>query len=333
MAHPQRIAITLPVPPDVESTQAYAKWAELEGYDDVWFADLGTIDSLTMAAAVATQTERVRIGLAIVPVYTRTPAVIAASALTLSHLAPGRIVLGLGASSHAMIEGWHGLSFEKPLTRVKETATLLREMLAGEKTAFAGETLRSHGYRMGLAPKAPVPIHLAALRPKMLEMAGEFGDGVVINLFPAEALPKMLEHVAAGAQRAGKTLADREIVCRHQVIVTADKDVTREQLRRHFAPYFATPVYNKFLAWCGYPDVAREIAAGWAEKDRDRTTAALHDELLESMAIFGTMEECQEKIRALGKGGINTHIIACPTPDPYHIRATLETFSPRTFSF
>ena len=333
MSHPQRIAITLPIPPDVESSIAYAKWAELEGYDDVWFADLGTIDSLTMAAAVATQTERVRIGMAIVPVFSRTPAVIAASALTLSHLAPGRIVLGLGASSHAMIESWHGLPFEKPLTRVRETALLVRDMLAGEKTAFAGETLHSHGFRLGLAPKKPVPIYLAALRPKMLEMAGEVGEGVVVNLFPAEALPKMLEHIAIGAERAGKTLADREVVCRHQVIVTADKDATREQLRRHFAPYFATPVYNKFLAWCGYPEVAQEIAAGWAAKDRERTTAAFSDQLLESMAIFGTMEECREKIRALGKGGITTHIIACPFPDPYHIRATLETFSPRTFSF
>lgn len=333
MTHPQRIAITLPVPPDVESSIAYAKWAELEGYDDIWFADGGNIDSLTLAAAVAGATERVRIGFGVIPVYTRTPAVLASTAMTLSHLAPGRIVLGLGASSHAMVEGWHGLSFDRPLTRVRETALLVREMLAGGKTAFAGETLHSHGYKLALAPKAPVPIFLAALRPKMLEMAGEVGEGVVVNLFPAEALPKMLEHVAIGAQRAGKTLADREIVCRHQVLVTANMEEAREDFRRNFAPYYATPVYNKFLAWCGHEDVAREIAEGFKARDRARTSGALSDALIDSIAVFGTADECREKIRALGKGGINTHIISCPTADPYHIRATLEAFSPRTFSF
>lgn len=333
MAIPQRIAVSLPVPPDVTSTLSYAEWADYEGFDDVWFADGGSIDSLTLAAAVAQRTERVRIGTAVIPVYTRTPAVLAATAATLSHLAPGRFVLGLGASSHAMIEGWHGLSFEKPRTRVRETAQLVRSMLAGERSDFQGETLRSRGYTLGLPPKGEVPIHLAALRPRMLEMAGELGDGVVVNLFPAEALPRMLEHVDAGARRAGESLADREIVCRHQVVVTANKDEARATFRKHFAPYYATPVYNRFLAWCGYEGVADTIEAGWREKDRDKTTGALTDELIDRIAIIGSAAECQERVRELARGGITTHVIHCLMPDPYSVRATLETFSPKRFSF
>ncbi|NIP71935.1 MAG: LLM class flavin-dependent oxidoreductase, partial [Gammaproteobacteria bacterium] len=120
MTLPQRIALSLPVPPDVESTLNYARWAEHEGFDDVWFADGGSIDSLTLAAAVADRTEKLRIGTGVIPVFTRTPAVLAATAATLSHLAPGRFILGLGSSSHAMVEGWHGQRFEKPLTRVRE---------------------------------------------------------------------------------------------------------------------------------------------------------------------------------------------------------------------
>jgi alkanesulfonate monooxygenase SsuD/methylene tetrahydromethanopterin reductase-like flavin-dependent oxidoreductase (luciferase family) len=251
----------------------------------------------------------------------------------LSHLAPGRFILGLGSSSHAMVEGWHGLPFEKPLTRVKETVQLVRAMLAGEKTDFAGETLRSRGYTLGLVPKAPVPLYVAALRAKMLELAGELGEGVVLNLFPAEALPRMLEHVDAGARRGGTTLAQREVVCRHQVVVTDNKPEARALFRRHFAPYYATPVYNKFLAWCGYEEAAATIAEGWREKNRDKTSAALDDALIDRIAIIGSATECQARVRELAQGGVTTHVIHSMLPDPYSVRATLETFSPKRFRF
>jgi probable F420-dependent oxidoreductase len=332
MAVPQRIAVSLPVPPDVTSTLSYAEWGEFEGFDDLWFADGGSIDSLTLAAAVALRTQRVRIGTAVIPVFTRTPAVLAATAATLSHLAPDRFILGLGASSHAMIEGWHGLPFDKPLTRVRETALLVRSMLAGEKTDFTGATLRSQGYRLGLEPKGHVPIYLAALRPRMLELAGELGEGVVLNLFPAEALPRMLEHVEAGARRAGATLAQREVVCRHQVIITSDKPAARDLFRTHIAPYYATPVYNRFLAWCGYEEAAATIAAGWREKNRAKTGGALSDELIDRIAIIGSVAECQERVRGLARAGVTTHVIHSALPDPYSVRAVLETFAPRSFS-
>ena len=330
---PKRIAISVPIPPDVESTLNYAQWAEREGYDDLWFTDGGGIDPLTLAAAAALKTERVRIGMAVVPVFTRTPAVLASTVMTLSHLMPGRFILGLGASSHAMVEGWHGLSYEKPLTRVKEMTLILRSMLKGEKSEFAGETLRSHGYTLRPPVQGEVPIYLAALRHKMLELAGELGDGVVLNLFPGEALPKMLEHVDIGARRAGKTLADREIVCRHQIVVSANPADDRETFRKHFAPYYATPVYNKFLAWCGYEETSATIAEGWAAKDRAKTSGALTDDLIDRIAIIGTVEECHARIRTLANDGIDTHIVQVMSQDPFSVRATLEAFSPRTFSF
>jgi probable F420-dependent oxidoreductase len=269
----------------------------------------------------------------VIPVFTRTPAVFASTAMTLSHLAPGRFILGLGASSHAMIEGWHGLSFTKPLTRVKETAQLVRGMLAGEKSGFEGETLRSHGYQVHPPVKAPVPIYLAALRPRMLELAAEVGDGVILNLFPFQALSRMMEHIAVGAARAGRSLADLEIVCRHQICITADRAGARETFRRFFTPYYATPVYNRFLAWAGYEEAAAAIAEGWAAKDRAKTAGAMSDALVDEIAILGTVAECRERVRALARGGITTHIVQILGGDPYHVRATLEAFSPRTFSF
>lgn len=331
MAFSLRTALTLPHPQGVEKTLSQAVWAEERGYDDLWFADSSGVDALTTAVAVAERTQNVRIGTAIIPVFTRSPAVLASTTHVLHQISQGRFILGLGSSSHTMMEGWNGLAFEKPLTRVKETTTLVRSMLKGEKSDFQGETLRSKGYRQLPLPAGSQPIYLAALRPKMLEMAAEVGDGVILNLFPQEALPKMMEHIAIGAGRAGKTKEEREVVCRHQVIVTQDKENARNLIRGSFAPYYATPVYNKFLAWAGYEAAAERIKEGWAEKDRAKTSGALEDDLVDRIAIIGSKEECQERVRAYAEGGIHTHIISCVSPQDYE--ATLEAFTAEAFSF
>jgi probable F420-dependent oxidoreductase len=324
--------VSLPIPPDVETCLERALWGEAEGFDAVWFADVGTVDALTLAAAIAVKTSRIQVGLGVVPAYTRTPAVFASTVMTLSHLAPGRIVMGLGASSHGMIEGWHGIPFEKPLTRVRETVQVLRGMLAGEREDFQGETLRTSGYRLLPPLKGAVPIYVAALRAKMLEMAGEYGDGIVLNSYPLEALPRMLEHVAVGAARAGKRLEEMEIVCRHHVIVSDDVPAAREQFRKRFAAYFATPVYNDFLAWCGFPEAAGVIAEGWKEKDRAKTSGALDDALVDKLGVLGGPDHCRDVIREHIKLGITTPVINPISDDPAVIAATYEAFAPGRFS-
>ena len=331
MPVPQRTALTLPDPRGVEETIEMARWAEAEGYDDLWFADSSGVDALTTAAAVALNTTRCRIGTAIIPVYSRTPAVLASTTHVLHKLSNGRFILGLGSSSQTMMENWHGLHFSKPLSRVKETTQLVKQMLTGEKTGFDGTTVKSHGYRqLPLEPGAQL-VYMAALRAKMLEAAAEFSDGVILNLFPKDALPKMMDHIGIGAKRAGRKPDDVEVVCRHQVIVTDDKPAARNLIRKGFAPYYATPVYNKFLAWCGYEDVAATIREGWAAKDRDKTTGALSDQLIDDIAIIGSKEECQDRIREYGEMGITTHIISCVSPG--EAQQTFDAFTGQQFSF
>lgn len=327
-----RTAITLPgLSPTPADTLALARQAESAGYDDLWLADAGGLDALTLAAMLAQGTSRARIGIAVVPAYTRTPAVLASTAATIAQLAPGRFVLGLGTSSHAIIEGWHGLKLEKPLTRMRETVLLLRQMLAGEKTKFSGEVLRSHGYRQQPV-EGGVPIYLAALRPGMLELAAELGDGVILNLFPRRALGRIREHIVRGAERAGKDPADVEVVCRHQIAVTDQPAAARDLFRKVFASYYSTPVYNQFLAWCGYEDAAREIREGWASGDRARTAAAIDDALIDEIAIIGTREACQQRIAEYAQGGIHTHIVSCLGFEPEVVDATYRAFTPAHFA-
>ncbi|MEZ5559799.1 MAG: LLM class flavin-dependent oxidoreductase [Pseudomonadales bacterium] len=332
MALEKRIAVTLPAGPKLEQTIERIRWAEDNGIPDGWFSDSGAPDTLTQIAAIAHHTRTIRVGVAVTPVYTRTPAVIAATANVISQVLPGRFILGLGSSSQTIMGQWNGIPLDKPLTRVKETAIMVRSMLKGEKSDFDLETLYSRGYRQAPAENPP-PIYLAALRPNMIEMAAEYGDGVIFNLWPQHALPKMMEHVKIGAERAGKNWQDVEIVNRAMVLVTDDKAAGRNLFRAAFAPYYATPVYNKFLAWAGYSDAAQTITEGWAAKDRAKTGGALTDELIDEIAIIGTEEEVQARIRADADGGVHTHIIAPIAASADDLQRTFDAFRGDRFNF
>ncbi len=332
MAVQKRMAVTLPAGPFIKDTVARVKWAADNGYADAWFGDGGAPDALTTAAALGGVAPSVRIGIAVTPVYTRTPAVLAATANVIGQVLPGKFVMGLGSSSQTMMGGWHGIPLDKPVSRVRDTAIMVRSMLKGEKSDF-DLTVSSHGYRQ-YPLQDPPPIYLAALRPNMIEMAAEVGDGVIFNLWPKGALPKMMEHVKIGAERAGKNWRDVEIVNRAMVLVTDDKQDARNRFRGAFAPYYATPVYNKFLAWAGYQDAADTINEGWAAKDRNKTGGALTDALIDEIAIIGTEDECRQRILEDAHGGIHTHIVApLAGANNDEVQRTFNAFTPRVFKF
>src|SRR5882757_4252379 len=280
----------------IARTVEWIQWAESIGYDDVWLPDAGGTDALTVSAVVLGATHRIRVGIAVVPAYTRTPAVLAATVATLADLAPERFALGLGTSSEAMIEGWHGMKLEKPATRMRETVTLLKTMLAGEKTAFCGETLRSKGYRQA-ALAAKVPLLLAALGPRMIELAASVADGVILNLFPWSATDTLVGQIRQAATRAGRQPDEIEVCSRFQVMVTDDLPAARNAFRHVFTPYYANPVYNRSLVAAGYAAQAATILAAAAARDWKRARAALNDDLVDSIAVIGSREHCQERVR------------------------------------
>jgi len=324
---------TLPAGPVVEDSITLVKWAEANGFDDVWFSDAMAPDSLTMVAAVASYAKRMRVGVAVTPVYTRTPAVFAATANVLAQLLPDRFVLGLGSSSQAIMERFNGIKMDKPLTRVKETAVMIRSMLAGERSDFDLTTLKSKGYRQEPLAKPP-PIYLAALRPKMIEMAAEVGDGVVFNLWPQKALPKMMEHVEIGAKRAGKRIEDLEIVNRLLVMVTDDVEYAKARFRSQYAPYYANPVYNNFLKWAGFPDEAEGILAGWEARDRELSTSSITDEMIDTVCNIGDAETVQRRIREDAEAGIDTTIVSPVGQMPLaEAMPTFEAFTADRFAF
>jgi probable F420-dependent oxidoreductase len=300
--------------------------AEQAGYDDVWLADAGGVDALTVAAIVLDRTERIRVGIAVVPAYTRTPAVLAATVATLADLAPGRFALGLGTSSEAMINGWHGLTLERPVARMRETLALLRGIFAGERTSFTGQTLRSTGYRQS-ALATPVPILLAALRPRMTELAVTAADGIILNLFPLGALDSLMAGIHAAAIQAGREPAEIEVASRFQGQVVANETehaAARDAFRFHFTPYFANRVYNAFLAEVGYPDIAAELESHARLGNWAGARACLTDELVDDIAVIGDAEHFRARLGTYAEAGIGTPIMFCLSADPEHQRRTFD---------
>src|SRR5229473_5924321 len=167
-----------------------AREAEQLGYTDAWSFEVDGVDGFTPLAAIGTATTSMRIGIAIANVYTRGPATLASTAAGLADLAPGRFVLGIGSGSQPIVEAWNGGVFARPATRVRETAQFLRQALAGERVVFHGETFTVDGFRLVKPPVEPVPIHIAALRPGMLRVAGEVGDGAILNWLSTDDVPK-----------------------------------------------------------------------------------------------------------------------------------------------
>jgi probable F420-dependent oxidoreductase len=324
-----RLGVSLPLPPDLAMCRRVAEHAELLGYESVWIADTGAgPDAFVLAAVAAGVTRRARIGTAVVPLYTRALPVHAAGAGSVAQLAPGRFILGLGVSSETIVDTWGGVPFRQPLARMRESVGVLRQMLAGERVTFEGTTVRTRNFRLVSQPPAPVPIYVAALMPPMLELAGEIADGVILNFMPADAVPRMLEHVRIGAVRAGRDPSALEIVARFQTVVTDDPAAARTAIRHMMGPYFATAVYNRFIAWCGFPEEAREIEAAWRAKDRTRNVAAVTDDMVDRLAIIGSAEHCHERLAAFAAAGVTTPMIQPFLFDEAAIWRTFEALAP-----
>ena len=227
---------------------ALAREAEQWGYTDAWSFESDGLDCFTPLTVIGAATN-LRLGTAIVNVYTRGPATLAQCAAGVADVAPGRFILGLGSGSQVIIEKWNGGRFDKPATRVREMVLFLRQALTGERVVFKGKTFEVDGFRLTKPPSKPVPIYVAALRPGMLRVAGEVADGVILNWLAPEDVPKSVAVVREAAEKAGRDPMSVEITAR--IFVNLDPVTPDSELavRRHVAGYLNVPVYRHFQEW------------------------------------------------------------------------------------
>jgi probable F420-dependent oxidoreductase len=307
MAGTQRWGLTLPLDglPLPEQRQIITALPVL-GYTDVWSAELNGIDAFTPLTLAAQWAPQLRLGTAIVGIYTRAPVALAVSAGTLAALAPGRFVLGIGTSSQVAVEQWNGIPFEKPYQRSRDMLRFLRTALSGAKISQEYETFSVQGFRLDPAPEVPPALALAALRPGMVRLAARESDAAITNWLAPSDVP-------AVRQAAGP---DCELVARVFVCPTTDLDLARFIGRRAIAAYLTVPVYAAFHEWLGRGELLAPMQAAWAQGDRRGALALIPDELVDELVIHGPLPACRERIAEYQAQGLDTPVIGLlPLPD------------------
>jgi probable F420-dependent oxidoreductase len=263
--------------------------AEAAGYDDLWTGETNGADGFTPLALAATWTERMRLGTGVVNPFTRGPAVLAQHAAALADASGGRFVLGLGSSSDVIVERWNQREFSKPLTHVRESVTMLREVLSGRRGPG--------GFKLETPPAEPVPIVIAALRDRMLRLGGELGDGTFVNFLPLSATEHVVSRVREGAG------GDTEIICRFFCVPGLDV------ARFMFAAYGTVPVYEAFFRALGWGEAIDPMVQAWRSGDRKQALQLAPEVLLREIFILGDPDEMKERLGEFAARGITTLVL------------------------
>ncbi len=317
-----------------EETVEWAVEVERLGVDSIWSSETWGFDAATPIAFIAARTQTIGLGTSIMQVGARTPAAVAMTALSLSSMSGGRFMLGLGTSGPVVIEGWHGVPFARPYTRLRETVEIVRLATSGERLAYEGLAHRlplkqgMRPLRAAVAPR-PIEIHLATLGPRSLEMTGELADGWIASSFIAEHASVFLKHLRIGAERAGRSLDDIE---RRAGGVVEFGDL--EQLLPVRKPGFAFEMgamgppehnfYRNAYARQGYAELTERVLALWLERRRDEAAALIPDELVIGSNFLGDEAQVRDRIRGYRDNGITTLSVA-PAGDT--LRDRLETMA------
>ena len=315
-----RLAISLRLANDDWS--AASDWvveAERLGVDCVWSAEAWGHDAVTPLAFLAARTSRIHLGSGIMQAGTRTPALVAMTAMSLASMSGGRFRLGLGVSGPQVIEGWHGIRFERPVQRMRETVDIVRRIIRGERVEYRGQVYElplpggeGKALRSSARPQPNIPLYLATLSPRSLEMTGEIADGWLGTSFMPEHARIFFDPLAAGAARAGRSLTDLDLQAGGTVAFS--DDLPRLIAARKPGLAFTLGAmgsrghnfYNAAFRRAGYEDAAIEVQRLWLDGKRDEAAARVPDDLVLKTNLLGTDAMVRDRLLAYRSAGITT---------------------------
>ncbi len=300
----KRYGITIPFPgvPLHQQRDWLIELADL-GFTDFWTSETHELDGLTPLVLASCWVPTARVGTAILPAYTRGPALMAMSAAALAEAAPGRAVFGIGSSSNVIVEGWNGVPFEQPYQRTRDVLRFVKAALTGEKVTDVYETLNVKGFRLGRVPDPAPKLMVAGLRKGMLGLAGRESEGAIINWLSADDVKTVTPYVHAGGP-------DREIIDRIMVFPSEDKDAVRYVGRMAITAYLNVPVYAAFHEWLGRGERLQGMWDAWKAGDRKRALEEVPDSVIDELIVHGSPEECREKIARFVDAGVTTPVLA-----------------------
>ena len=291
------------------------KAADECGYDSIWIPEAWEREAFTLLTELAVHTQQIHLCTGIVNIFSRSPALLAMSAATLDDISGGRFRLGLGTSGARVIEDFHGITFDKPLTRLKETIEVIRLLLAGETVNFAGECFRLARFKLGFKPLRPhIPIYIAGLTPKSLRLIGELADGWLPTHWVLSQLSTGIKEIAAGATATNRDVEQIEIAPFVNTIVNDDPAKARRAARLPLAYYIGGmgTFYRDSVSRLGFAEEAAMIHRLWQSGRPKEAINAVTDALVDAVAIGGSLERCKAKLGEVYTYGATLPLVPIP---------------------
>ncbi len=310
--------------PLAEHRDIYREMIDL-GYTDFWSSESNGTDGFTPLALAAAWTPEARLGIAIIPAYTRGPATLAMSVASLAEAAPGRFVMGIGSSSNIIVENWNATTFERPWYRVRDTVRFLRSALSGEKVTQHYDTFEVKGFRLARKIDPQPPILVAALREGVLRLAGREGDGAILNWLSPDDVRTVVPHVLDGSGGEEREIAARLFVCPLE-----DREKALAIGKRAVAAYLNVPVYAKFHEWLGRGDQLSGMWEAWKAGDRKLALEKIPDSVVDDVIISGSPEACRERIGEYVEAGVTTPALSLMAVGDGGLLETLRDLAPRS---
>ncbi len=297
----------------------YTMAADRLGVDQAWSAEAWGMDAIVPLAYLAAKTTDIRLGTGILQISSRVPSMIAMTAQSLDTVSKGRFILGLGVSGPQVVEGLHGAAFAKPLSRLRECVEILHLALKGEKLAYEGQHYllprpggEGKAIRLSQPPRPDLPIYLATLGPKSLQMTGELADGWLGTCFLPEHGNVFLDDLATGAKLAGRRLADIDIQAGGYFEIGDDVEALIHARKPAMAFTLGamgsakTNFYNDAFCRAGFEDAAKSVQSLWIDGKRDQAIAAVPDDLVQMANLIGTEDMVKSRLKAFRDAGVNT---------------------------
>lgn len=310
----------------LERTLERVELADRLGFSAIFTTHIASYDSLTVLMAYAARSRHARLGTGVLPIYSRTPVACAQQAVTVDAFSGGRLVLGLGVSHAPIVEGWYGQKIDRPVGDMRQYAGVVRAILRGEEPPPSDRFPTSFRFA-GVDPRPEVPIYLAALSPRMLRLAGEIADGVVLWLCVPEYIAStVVPEIRAGAERAGRDPQSIAIVAAVPAAVTDDREAAAERLRNDLIPYFSLPFYRAMLERSGFGDELAAFDRALSDGGPAKAAAAISDRFVGALAAIGSAEEARAVVARYAQAGAT---LPCVGPIPgTEFTSTLEALAP-----
>lgn len=297
-----------------------ARRADQRGFRNIWLPEITFADAFIPAAAAALETKRIGLATGVVGIWSRSPVAMALTAGTLNQLCSGRMILGLGLQARTYVEDWHGAHYGKTVTAMREYVTIVRRILAGENVTFQGEVFRVKNFQLQMAPPAkPIPIYMAAVGPKMLQLAGELADGVLGYFYSLPYFEQVvLPNLEIGAKRAGRSLSKDhfDIAAGLPCIITDDNSglhLNKGQVVMFATAMGSSPFYAESIARAGFQEQLRRIQELVAGRDAKGAVEAVSDEMADAFTVSGSPEHARARIAAYRQAGATT-VVLNPSP-------------------